>query len=218
VAQRIDYDEFGNVTADSSPGFQPFAFAGGVYDRDTKLVRFGARDYDPPVGRWTSKDPIRFQGGDPNLYGYLAMDPLNFVDPYGLANPVKLSVGAYNTVRGVSGIALGVAFLGATGSIAVAAIPAAPVLAVAAASYGVYLVGTGFAGLNRGLVQSREALEEDVCAASPSNLYGFGPAGQRYDDPGEPSPLEYFASIYQQFIDQPINAATRLASDYFAVH
>ena len=33
VAQRIDYDEFGNVLADTNPGFQPFGFAGGLYDR-----------------------------------------------------------------------------------------------------------------------------------------------------------------------------------------
>jgi YD repeat-containing protein len=47
IAQRIDYDEFGNVTADTNPGFQPFGFAGGLYDPDTGLVRFGARDYEP---------------------------------------------------------------------------------------------------------------------------------------------------------------------------
>ena len=27
VAQRIDYDEFGNITTDTNPGFQPFGFA-----------------------------------------------------------------------------------------------------------------------------------------------------------------------------------------------
>jgi RHS repeat-associated protein len=44
--QRMDYDEFGQVITNTNPGFQPFGFAGGLYDRDTKLVRFGARDYD----------------------------------------------------------------------------------------------------------------------------------------------------------------------------
>ena len=29
LAQRIDYDEFGRVTADTNPGFQPFGYAGG---------------------------------------------------------------------------------------------------------------------------------------------------------------------------------------------
>src|SRR3989338_8938658 len=31
IAQRIDYDEWGNVLSDSNPGFQPFGFAGGLY-------------------------------------------------------------------------------------------------------------------------------------------------------------------------------------------
>lgn len=83
VAQRIDYDVWGNVTADTNPGFQPFGFAGGLYDRDTSLVRFGARDYDPSTGRWTAKDPLGFGGGHPNLYAYVGNDPLNFVDPSG---------------------------------------------------------------------------------------------------------------------------------------
>jgi hypothetical protein len=39
IAQRLDYDEFGRVLQDSSPGFQPFGFAGGLYDRYTGLVR-----------------------------------------------------------------------------------------------------------------------------------------------------------------------------------
>ena len=42
ITQRIDYDEFGNIINDSNPGFQPFGFAGGVYDHHTKLTRFGA--------------------------------------------------------------------------------------------------------------------------------------------------------------------------------
>ncbi|MFP5459939.1 MAG: RHS repeat domain-containing protein [Bacteriovoracia bacterium] len=57
--------------------FQGFGFAGGLYDQDTKLVKFGARDYDSRTGRWLSKDPIGFNGGDANLYG-------NFIDPNGL--------------------------------------------------------------------------------------------------------------------------------------
>lgn len=84
VAQRLDYDEFGNITSDTNPGFQPFGFAGGIYDQQTKLTRFGARDYDSFTGRWTMKDPIRFGGGDGNLYGYVANNPINFVDPRGL--------------------------------------------------------------------------------------------------------------------------------------
>jgi RHS repeat-associated protein len=64
----------------------PLGFAGGFYDHDTKLVRFGARDYDPALGRWTAKDPIDFAGGDMNLYGYVGNSPVNWVDPSGLWN------------------------------------------------------------------------------------------------------------------------------------
>nr|WP_027672599.1 RHS repeat-associated core domain-containing protein [Rheinheimera baltica] len=54
-----------------------------MYGADTGLTRFGARDYDAQTGRWTSKDPIRFGGGDSNLYGYVLGDPVNFIDPTG---------------------------------------------------------------------------------------------------------------------------------------
>jgi RHS repeat-associated protein len=72
VVKEIDYDSFGNVLADSDPTFTvPFGFAGGLYDVDTQLVHFGARDYNPDTGMWTAKDPIGFEGGDTDLYGYV---------------------------------------------------------------------------------------------------------------------------------------------------
>lgn len=84
VVQRLDYDEFGRITADTSPGFQPFGFAGGLYDQDSSFVRFGARDYDAATGRWTTKDPILFKGRNTNLYAYVHNMPLMFIDSYGL--------------------------------------------------------------------------------------------------------------------------------------
>lgn len=84
IVQRLDYDAFGRVLTDTQPGFQPFGFAGGLYDPDTGLVRFGLRDYDAEMGRWTAKDPIGFAGGDTNLYAYVENDPINRHDPLGL--------------------------------------------------------------------------------------------------------------------------------------
>jgi RHS repeat-associated protein len=93
VAQQIDYDTWGNVTNDTSPGLQPFGFAGGLYDTDTGLVRFGARDYEPMIGRWLSKDPILFGGRQGNLYVYVGDDPVNWTDPSGTAGvAIGLSV------------------------------------------------------------------------------------------------------------------------------
>ncbi|HEX8363056.1 MAG TPA: RHS repeat-associated core domain-containing protein, partial [Longimicrobium sp.] len=83
VAQRLEYDAWGQVTLDTRPGFQPFGFAGGLVDGQVGLVRFGARDYDPRAGRWTTRDPVGFDGRDPNLYGYALGDPVNQVDPNG---------------------------------------------------------------------------------------------------------------------------------------
>jgi RHS repeat-associated protein len=84
IVQRLDYDAFGRVTLDTNPGFQPFGFAGGLYDAATGLVRFDARDYDASTGRFTAKDPIGFAGGDTNLYRYAHNDPVNLSDPEGL--------------------------------------------------------------------------------------------------------------------------------------
>ena len=57
---------------------------GGLYDVEAGLINFGHRDYDPVVGRWTSRDPLLFNGGDTNFYAYVSNDPVNFVDPQGL--------------------------------------------------------------------------------------------------------------------------------------
>jgi RHS repeat-associated protein len=83
IFQQLDYDEWGNVIQDTNPGFQPFGFAGGIYDRDTGFVKFGARDYSAEVGRWVSKDPILFKGRQTNLFGYVLNDPINKIDPNG---------------------------------------------------------------------------------------------------------------------------------------
>jgi len=84
VVQRMGHDEFGRVLVDTNPGSQPFGFAGGLWDPDTGLVRFGARDYDPETGRWTAKDPIDFASRDTNLYAYVGNEPINRIDPTGL--------------------------------------------------------------------------------------------------------------------------------------
>ncbi|MCP5057566.1 MAG: hypothetical protein GY937_12695 [bacterium] len=84
AAHRMDFDEFGQVVQDTNPGFQPFGFAGGLFDVAIGLVRFGVRDYAAVTGRWTVKDPIRFGGGEENLYFYAHVDPINGIDPSGL--------------------------------------------------------------------------------------------------------------------------------------
>ena len=80
IAQRMRYDDSGRILEDPNAGFQPFGYAGGLYDPDTGLVRFGARDYDSEFGRWLAKDPKMFSGMQNNLMVYVDADPINRID------------------------------------------------------------------------------------------------------------------------------------------
>lgn len=132
IVQKMNHDEFGKVLTDTKPGFIPFGFAGGLYDSETKLVRFGARDYDPEIGRWTSKDPIRFNGGDANLYGYVLQDPVNGIDPSGKITQAQFNGGLQVVGGGLQAVFGGaVVVVGNFGAVAGGAFIAGPTLGIA---------------------------------------------------------------------------------------
>ena len=54
-----------------------------TFSRGILGYRFGARDYDPQVGRWTAKDPIGLEAGA-NIYEYVGSSPVDRVDTSGL--------------------------------------------------------------------------------------------------------------------------------------
>lgn len=88
VEQEIVYDAWGNPTFDArgfgdAANVQPFGYIGGIWDAQTSFWHLGARDYDPSIGRWTTRDPIGFDGGT-NLYAYCMNDAINCWDPSGL--------------------------------------------------------------------------------------------------------------------------------------
>lgn len=83
VVQRMDYDEYGNVTNSSGQQVVPMGFAGGLYDQQIGLARFGARDYDFRTGRWITKDPLLFASHLTNHYLYASNNPINLIDPKG---------------------------------------------------------------------------------------------------------------------------------------
>ena len=103
VVQRMTYDIWGVVQTDTHPLFQPFSFAGGLHEPETGFVRFGGRDYDPTIARWTARDPLLFQGGDINLYAYAQCDPVNMLDATG-HGPSRKFVGEVVGARGTAGI------------------------------------------------------------------------------------------------------------------
>ena len=80
VLLKVHYSAFGIPTLEGgSLDAVPMGFAGGLFDPDTALVRFGARDYDARFGRWVSKEPLRFVAGT-NFYVYSHNDPVDYVD------------------------------------------------------------------------------------------------------------------------------------------
>jgi len=84
VARTYRYDSFGRIISQTGTLDQPFTFTGREYDPETGLYYYRARYYDPKAGRFISKDPIGFGGGDLNLFRYVGNDPANFTDPSGL--------------------------------------------------------------------------------------------------------------------------------------
>ncbi len=157
VVKAIDYDSFGNIINDTNPAFEiPFGFAGGLCDRDTRLVRFGCRDYDPDIGRWTAKDPILFNGGDTDLYGYCLNDPVNGFDPEGLRNWDAIGKGAIAIFGGAVSAVSGAAF-SATGAGAIGGVPAV-LIGSAAFGWGVAQVIAGFTGNEIPFMGMKEAI------------------------------------------------------------
>ncbi len=79
---------FGKIANQVEAVAQPFKYAGkfGVMAEPNGNYYMRTRYYDPSVGRFISEDPSGFGGGDVNLMAYVANNPINFVDPQGLAS------------------------------------------------------------------------------------------------------------------------------------
>ncbi|MBA4192465.1 MAG: hypothetical protein C0467_31235, partial [Planctomycetaceae bacterium] len=102
VVERYAYDAFGVRTVydasyavrtgGSSYDFQ-HGFQGMAFDAVAGLSHQRFRWYSPTLGRWVTMDPIRFAGGDENLYGFVGQNPGNGVDPSGLFLPFVVVAG-----------------------------------------------------------------------------------------------------------------------------
>jgi RHS repeat-associated protein len=88
VSDGYVYEAFGRQVSRSGQTPNPYHFVGayGYYqDWETGLQLLTARYYDAEVGRFVTRDPIGFGGGDWNIYGYVRNRPVNKVDPSGLS-------------------------------------------------------------------------------------------------------------------------------------
>ncbi len=113
VANRLDYDAFGNIVSQSNPNHTTqFGFTGQDWDADVGLYHYSdgegnGRWYDPVSGTFTKPDDAGFTAGDVNLYRYVGNGPTNATDPSGLAEyspwkPWTYDWDYWNDVKGAS--------------------------------------------------------------------------------------------------------------------
>ena len=86
LSAEFDYDAFGN--GKNNKKWNTYRFSSKEFEDHAGLYYFGARYYDPEIGRWLTPDPLGFIDG-PNKYLYVANNPLNLADPYGLSGERK---------------------------------------------------------------------------------------------------------------------------------
>ena len=80
---QYTYDPFGQTSVGGGTSGNPSQYTGREND-GTGLYYYRARYYSPELQRFISEDPLEFDAGDWNLYGYVHNDPVNFTDPLGL--------------------------------------------------------------------------------------------------------------------------------------
>jgi RHS repeat-associated protein len=99
VVATYDYDPWGRQTSAEPVISNPWRFASGYMDQSTGFVKFGTRYYVPSLARWTQQDPSGGTLTSPdslNAYAYASDNPINRIDPSGLAYlDLSFSLGHY---------------------------------------------------------------------------------------------------------------------------
>ena len=83
VQTEYTYEPFGKTTFSGASNSSSYQYTGREND-GTGLYYYRARYYHPGLQRFMSEDPIDLAGGDTNLFGYVANNPILYRDPTGL--------------------------------------------------------------------------------------------------------------------------------------
>jgi len=95
ITRNYDYDPFGvQIGYNAGVDNNPYRYSGEYYDTESRYTFLRARYYDPAIGRFISEDPA-FDGN--NWYIYCRNDPVNRIDPSGLASVANLSIVSYGS-------------------------------------------------------------------------------------------------------------------------
>ncbi|MFA4889909.1 MAG: RHS repeat-associated core domain-containing protein, partial [Candidatus Omnitrophota bacterium] len=82
----LEYRPYGTLSKATGTSYPKHRFTGKELDSSTGLYFYGARYYDPQLGRFISADTIVQSPYDPqslNRYSYCRNNPINYVDPTG---------------------------------------------------------------------------------------------------------------------------------------
>jgi RHS repeat-associated protein len=88
VTDTYTYDAFGNIIERTGTTPNAILYSQEYFDSDLGLYNLRARHYDPNQGRFTSIDPFGGFVDEPlsiHKYLYVHADPVNLIDPEGLA-------------------------------------------------------------------------------------------------------------------------------------
>jgi RHS repeat-associated protein len=99
---QYTYEPFGFTTQTGAASTSSYKYTGRE-DDGTGLMYYRARYYQPRLQRFISEDPIRFYGGDTNLYGYAFNTPVQLVDPTGNA-AISIPLPNDPSITGIQGL------------------------------------------------------------------------------------------------------------------
>ena len=179
VRARYEYDPYGRLTKVSGDLEADFGFTGFYRHQTSGLNLTITRAYDADLSRWLSRDTLQdaemLQG--PNLYRYVANNPINAIDPLGLrADWGQAAKGLASIGLGVLGTIALIAAEGGSGGLATAGVAVGATFVAGAYSYGIGNIVGAFSN------DEKSAALMEGSPTDPAQLVARGVGGETAQD------------------------------------
>lgn len=155
-ANSYSYLPFGELQSSAGILQNPFQFDGefGVFAQANGLYYMQARFYNPSVGRFLNRDPLGVASGQ-NLYAFSGNDPVNRVDPTGLASNAAIALNTIGVITATASL-VALAPVAAAGSLGI----------LGGVAFGYAVFGLVTSGLNLAFA-SEGVKDSDLISTSP---------------------------------------------------